>query len=523
MIPVVSRRWARLLGAGTGAILLLALANSFLVERLGCNQTAHYAFVQSLDRGDPRIDPYQAQTCDKTYFHGHFYSNKAPGLGFAALPFYAAAHAVHAVPGNPRVAVWGLGLLWTVAAAAALLLLVRRVADELEPGYGTAAAVTLGLGTLLLPFANMFFAHALSALLTFASFVLVREAIRGERADLMKLGAAGLVAGLAVVVEYPNALVGAVLFVLCLAVARPRLSSAAAYGAGAVVGALPVPLFNLWAYGSPFHSSYDDVVFVQGKTGHDVVGSLNGLFGIGRPSLSGILALMLAPKGLLVLTPVLAVAAVGLVLIYRRGHRADALVCAAVTVVFVVYDSGYFAPFGGDGPGPRYLVPMLPFLALGLAPAYRLLPLTTIATAVVSALAMLVATATEPLLGNQDSSYWLSAMRDDNFTQTVLTYAGAGHGWVALAPFLLLVAASVAAAVAATPRPAFSPSDAATAVAALIAWAALAASGYRLLDTDRLTGLPHAGLGAVAAAGVLAAALVSAVALVRARTVVSSG
>ena len=33
-----------------------------------------------------------------------------------------------------------------------MLLLVWGTADRLEPGFGTAAAVTLGLGTLVLPY-----------------------------------------------------------------------------------------------------------------------------------------------------------------------------------------------------------------------------------------------------------------------------------------------------------------------------------------------------------------------------------
>ena len=73
--------------------------------------------------------------------------------------------------------------------------------------------------------------------------------------------------------------------------------------------------------------------------------------------------------GLLVISPVVAAAALGLVLLGRR-FRAEAIVCGAVTLAFVVLSCGYFDPYGGLSPGPRYLIPALPFLALGLGPAF---------------------------------------------------------------------------------------------------------------------------------------------------------
>src|SRR5439155_25393640 len=97
-------------------------------------------------------------TCDKSYFRGHFFSNKAPGLALASLPLYAPLAAAGAVPGSPTTAIWVLALWGALAATALLLALVRREAGAVAPGTGTAVALTLGLGTLLLPFSTLFFA-----------------------------------------------------------------------------------------------------------------------------------------------------------------------------------------------------------------------------------------------------------------------------------------------------------------------------------------------------------------------------
>ena len=73
-------------------------------------------------------------------------------------------------------------LLQASTMAFALLLLIRYAVERIEPGYGTAVAVAVGAGTLILPFATLFFSHVLSAMLAFAAFaVLWRERAGPER------------------------------------------------------------------------------------------------------------------------------------------------------------------------------------------------------------------------------------------------------------------------------------------------------------------------------------------------------
>src|SRR5258708_25104601 len=100
--------------------------------------------------------------------------------------------------GIPPRAVWMIGLWAVVLPGLALLLLVRRTVERIEPGLGTATAVVLGLATLVLPFSTMLFAHVAAAMLAFASFALL---FRGER--LRRTALAGVCAGLAVAVDLP--------------------------------------------------------------------------------------------------------------------------------------------------------------------------------------------------------------------------------------------------------------------------------------------------------------------------------
>ena len=470
------------------AVAALALAYGSLVQELGCNQTAHYALVKSLADGRPEIDPYQEETCDKSYYEGHFYATKAPGLAIVTLPLYGALELTGLRPADPAAAIWLLGLVGVVVPSLLLLLLVGRLTTEVAPGVGMLVALTLGAGTLLLPFSTLFFSHLLAALLAFGAFTLLwRERAGPPRLGLVVLS--GLLAGLAVTADYPFVVVGGVV-ALSAAWRTPRLRRLVGYGAGALVGVAPALAFNWWALGSPFRSVYSYWVLHAGQSGHDVLfeGS-EGVFGLSSPDFRAVVEILLAPRGLLTLTPIVALGAFGTVLLYRQDRRAEAATIGAVAAAVLVTVSGFYNPLGGDVPGPRYLIATLPFLAVGLGPAYRRLPLLTGALALVSIATMTLATATEPMLGHDDTTRWTERFLSGDFTRSVVSLAGGGHGWAASAPFFAGIAAAVGLAASSGRRSlAGSRLDVAPACAGVLAWAVAAVAGPDLLAADREAG-----------------------------------
>ena len=143
-----------------------------------------------------------------------------------------------------------------------------------------------------------------------------------------------------------------------------------AYLLGALVGLVPLALYNHYAFDSWTHLAYADVPRQQ-----------SGFFGIGAPSLRVLSTLLFDSRGLLTISPVLIMAAFGTVLLYRRGRRAEALTIARICLCYLGYNSGYYLPFGGSFSGPRFLATMLPFLVCPLALALKRLPGPTIALA----------------------------------------------------------------------------------------------------------------------------------------------
>jgi hypothetical protein len=491
--PRPRRRWPLV------AFLALAFVFAWPMQVNGYNQNAHYALVRALADGVPYIDKSRGEigevsTGDTGEYRGHVYSAKGPGLAFATLPVFWVVDAVGMrTTGDPTRVIWTLHLWSLVLAALAIVLLVRRLGDRLAPGYGLAAAVTVGLATLVLPFATLFFAHVPAAALALGAFaVLAEERLGGPQLALVAIG--GALAGLAVTTDYPLARAGALLGLYAL---RPErlVARAAAYTGGVFAGLLPLLAFNLWAFGNPFHIAYED--YYAGPGG----GQVGGAFGFGAPGLDEAHALLVSSMGILVLTPVVAAGVAGAVLLLR-SHRAEALAILGIAAVYLVWNSSLTSnsPFGGLGP-PRYLIALVPFVGVALAAAYRAFPLTTLALALVSAFQMVVMTATGPLAAYDGD--WLGRVRRHDFVQTGASVLEL-TGWYTIAPFFLAALVAAAAALLASSRPEVARAELPLAVAAVVAWALLA------LAAENPNGAPP-GTAYVAAA---AAALLAFCALV---------
>jgi len=462
------------------ALVLAAAAVAFAspFRQPNCNTSSHYALVQSLASGTARIDRIHGESCDISWSDGHYFANKAPGLALVTVPWYVLARGLGLIHADrsaglsypaamraiPRRDLWLMTLWGAVLPALGLLVLVRQAAEKIEPGSGTAVAATLGFGSILLPFSSLFFSHALAAFLAFAAFTLVWD---GARAGPGRVFAAGVLAGFGVVVEYPLALFALALAVY-VATRRPHGRNALAFGAGAALGVAPLLLFDLWAFGSPLHLSYVGAVLIPGVTGHDVLGANSvGFFGVAWPSLSGALQITVGVRGLLSLGPVLALAPLGIVLLWRRGLRREAAFIGAVCLLFLVYNSGYYSPLGGATPGPRFLVCVLGFAALALAPVVRRIPLSFLVLFVSSAVVLLIAHLTQPLISPPyNTGDWWQWIRGAGYSSMI--FAPTSHNWTAALP--LTVAALVAlGAVVASVLP-VSKTDVVPAGVALVVW-----------------------------------------------------
>ena len=479
------------------AIVLVGIAFATLIQSFSWNQTSHYDLIRSLNNDGTTIDAYQENTGDKVFYKDHWYSARAPGLALFSLPFYDTITALGAdslanesqAQRNDDEMIYFVGLWGNVLPGLLLLLLVWKVSERFEPGYGTAAAVALGLGTMVLPLSTLLFSHVFTAFLGFAAFALMLRERDGPPSPML-LALAGLAMGYAVASEYPLFFVALVLGLFLLS-RRDALNPtdvirrAGAYVAGGIVGIVPLLLYNHYAFRSWTHLAYSDVPRQQ-----------KGFFGIGAPSLKVLSTLLFDSRGLLTISPVLIMAGIGTVMLYRRGKRAEALTIGGICLCYVGYNSGYYLPFGGGFMGPRFLTTMLPFLIAPLGIALKRFPGPTIALAAISIATTVVASITHPLVGYEtETVVWARYLGEGFFQPTIASAFGLGRSWGGIWPFFLAAGAGIIVAVWATPRLALTAGQLGAGIVALLAWGLFAALAPTLLGID------HQGLLSIVGAG----------------------
>jgi len=368
------------------------------------------------------IDAYHQNTWDKAYYRGHYYSDKAPGTAMLGVPVYAAfetarsapligtairsfeANKAFAIPIqegkrstqsapakkgtdlggcqrqgmalNVQVVPWGNRLVpdptlqdWALAKYVTTVGTVDLLSAFFAGfffwflGFFLAGRLPrllltglFAFATVALPYSTVYYSHELSAAFLFGAFALLY--LRGRSLiGSWAPAAAGFLLGFAFFTEYTVALIVFVIGAYGLWLLRKCRREIVAYVAAGAVPVAALFAYNWAIFRNPLDTGYS----------HDFCWSPAqgaGFAGFTYPHLGPLLDLTILPyRGLFFQSPFLLLAVPGLVLMWRRGLRAEMAACAISGAIFILAISAFWGWNGGRVDGPRYLVPSVPFLA----------------------------------------------------------------------------------------------------------------------------------------------------------------
>jgi hypothetical protein len=283
---------------------------------------------------------------------GHLYSSKAPGGALAAVPVFAALYVSERTLGvDPLSRKWfrlncalvNCVLNALTSAFAMVLLMNLSVTLGLSRRAALVGTLAIALGTAYYPYATAYYAHNFAANLIIGAAWL----IFAPGATPLKDAGAGLLAGLAVLFDYP-AVFAVGVFAASLLVLRPH--TLVAFAAG---GLGPLTLY-VWyhaaVFGSPFVTAYH---FQNPRFAGDA-GRFVTRF---RPEL--LLTLTVSPfRGVLFYSPVLIAGLFGAgLMLSDRRTRAFAGAALLILAAWLLMNAAYQTWWGGRTTGPRFLVP----------------------------------------------------------------------------------------------------------------------------------------------------------------------
>lgn len=297
-------------------------------------------------------------TEDKSFFRGHFYSAKSIGYSVLAVPFYFLLQVTgRDVDGD--VLIYFLRLFINMIPLLFFtLFFFRYLRDSIKIGDKSYLFIAAFIfGTLVYTYAQLFMSHLLTGLLWFSAFNFVCERPTRKFAFV-----AGAILGISFLLEFPSVLVMMACGIWLLLFQRSLVPS---FLIGASLSSAPAFLYNWCVFEGLLEWPYKYTYFPHLQAGH-----AGGYVGLHLPSLRVLWELTFGTsRGFFFFMPHLFFGLIGLVL--EKMRRKESSLALAIILVNFIFYSGYYSWDGGQAFGPRFLVPLIPFLVYGCALGYQ--------------------------------------------------------------------------------------------------------------------------------------------------------
>lgn len=391
--------------------LILLVCSAYFMPKWadwGANSRADLVYAVG-DRGVLYIDDYHENTGDKACFagtdyagdtpceDGHYYTDKSLGPSLVALPFYMIFKSIAALPpferfiesssglGNfgdtlnpdgegirPEAVYQGMALtfitFFAMAVPSALLgavVFLFAARFTRKNIYAFVLALAYGLGTIAYPYSNVLYQHQMASFGMFTGFFLLWRVIY-EDASPNWLWLVGLLFSLAVITEYPVVPFLTVILIWAFIKMPTRWQLYRVILAGIPLGIIFMA-FNYLTFETIMPVGYNYSINWQEE--HQT-----GFLSLTMPNLARFYGLSFSPiRGIFVLSPFLLLFFPGAYAMWkqRRDQQDVLIVCVLMVIGFFFYNGSSIMWWGGFTVGPRYLIPMLPFMVLPISFAFN--------------------------------------------------------------------------------------------------------------------------------------------------------
>lgn len=346
------------------------------------------------------IDSYHYNTTDKAYYNGHYYAHALPGPVLVSLPAYFLFKQIFTLMPPTLMSQFDqesyirttvgqaqapdafveqypffrfllahlvvTGMTCSLLASMLTILLYRLLVHITQNyRYAFFLAVTYAFGTITFFYATRLYSHVFSTFFVFSAFVwlfMIRHKwIQGRR----HLFGAGLCTGGALLMDYNVIPIVACIGLYALMVIdRKKIP---VYISGGTIPIIILLVYQYICFDSPFSTPYS---FPLTETSDEVPWQSKGIYGFNLPSFTSLWGLSFSLyRGLFAYMPILlpAVPALILGLYKRQTYRLEWLVIAGACTSQFLFNAS-MDPFWHAGYvfGPRFLMPLIPFLIIPL-------------------------------------------------------------------------------------------------------------------------------------------------------------
>jgi len=334
-------------------IVTLVMCVYFINGFYSANEWSRYSLIAAIvEENTFIIDNYVVARLDTSYYDGHFYSDKPPGLSFIGVPVYFIAKILLINPLWIQFMLISLLALFTSLS----VVLIYELAGYLG-GNKTSQLLTAliyGFGTIAWVYSKNFFAHGFSAFLIILSIYYACLFVQENNTKFVLFS--GIALGYSIVVDYPNIL----LFVpfLLYFVLYDTKKKLIYFIVPVAFFLMILGIYNYICFDSPFITAYR-YQYHYGDTQNI------GFFS--NPVHIGLYGLLFSPfRGLFYLSPILLLSPIGFFYLYKK-YKPETVLFLSSFAIIVLFYSTYTLWHGGHCYGPRYLLNAIPFITLPLA------------------------------------------------------------------------------------------------------------------------------------------------------------